>query len=63
MKIQSNNIVTIGIVKNPILRDRTKHVKLDQHFTKDCVRHGKTMLFSMNSQVADVLTKFAKCQV
>ena len=39
MKVLCDNIVDIAIAYNPVLHDKTKHVKVDKHFTKE--KRGK----------------------
>lgn len=35
MKFFCDNKSTISIARNPVHRDRTKHVEVDRHFIKD----------------------------
>lgn len=50
---------TIHIAHNPVLHERTKHIKVDVHFTRDKVLEGLIQLTYLpsKSQLADVLTK------
>lgn len=59
MNIWCDNIVAIGIVKNHVHHNRTKHAEIDCHFIKDKIESGLVELSytSTNHQVADLLTK------
>ncbi|KAL4346425.1 hypothetical protein GQ457_17G007970 [Hibiscus cannabinus] len=57
--LQSDNQSAIGIAKNPIHHDRTKHVEIDRHFILEKVNNGEVTLnyIPTREQLADVLTK------
>ena len=59
MEVFCDNMVTISTSKNPVHRDRTKHVELDCHFIKKKIEEGLLSLVYTPSdlQVVDVLTK------
>ncbi|KAL8107853.1 hypothetical protein AgCh_024310 [Apium graveolens] len=51
----------IHIAKNPIHHERTKHIEIDVHFTKDKVLEGLLQLnyVPTNAQLVDIFTKSA----
>ena len=59
MKLLYDNKVTISIAKNPVQHDKTKHVKIDQHFIKERLDNGSICIpyIPSSQQVANVLTK------
>lgn len=59
MKLYCDNKVALDISHNPVQYDRTKHIEIDRHFTKEIL---EAKIISMpfarsNEQLADVLTK------
>ena len=59
MRIFCDNQATISIAKNLIHHDKTKHVEIDRHFTKEKIDEGIITLSYMPPalQTADILTK------
>ena len=57
--LQCDNKAAISIAKNPVHRDRTKHVGIDRHFIKEKLEEGRVKLvyISSNHQIVDILTK------
>ena len=60
MKLLYDNKVTISIAKNPVQHDKTKHVKIDQHFIKERLDNGSICIpyIPSSQQVANVFTKW-----
>lgn len=59
LTLHCDNQSTIHIAKNPVFHERTKHIEIDCHFTRDKVMEGliKLSYLPTRSQLADVLTK------
>ena len=57
--LKCDNQSAIQLGKNPILHERTKHVELDYHFTRDKVMKGliELMYTPSQEQLADLFTK------
>jgi hypothetical protein len=49
----------ITLSKNPVLHDRSKHIKTKYHFIRECVDNGEVVLESVGTanQLMDILTK------
>jgi hypothetical protein len=54
-----DNQSCIKLSKNPILHDRSTHIKIRYHFIRDYVQRGAVELqyMSADEQVEDILTK------
>ena len=59
MKVYCDNRSTISVAHNPVLHDITKHVEVDEHFTKEKIDSGMICMpyVSTTEQIADILTK------
>ena len=57
--LHCDNQNSIHISKNPVQHERTKHIEIDVHFTRDKVLEGLIQLsyIPSQSQLADVCTK------
>ncbi|KAL9433463.1 hypothetical protein AB3S75_028316 [Citrus x aurantiifolia] len=59
IKIYCDNKAAISIAHNPVLHDRTKHIKVDKHFIKEKIESGVICVpyVPTAQQIADILTK------
>ena len=59
VELRVDNKSAIALAKNPVFHDRSKHIRIKQHFIRDCVEEGsiKTEFVATNDQLADILTK------
>ena len=57
--IKVDNQAAIALAKNPVLHDRSKHIDVKFHFTRECLERGDIELAHTGTaeQLADVLTK------
>jgi hypothetical protein len=58
-RIKMDNMSTIALSKNPVLHERSKHIKVHYHFIRECVEHGDVRLefVCMQDQLDDMFTK------
>jgi hypothetical protein len=54
-----DNKPAIALAKNPVLRDRSKHIDIKFHFLRDYVDEGQLVIefVETDRQLADILTK------
>ena len=59
MTLHCDNQSALNITHNLVLHDRTKHISIDYHFTREKVMEGLLQLTYLptTSQLADVFTK------
>jgi hypothetical protein len=57
--IRMDNTAAIALAKNPVLHDRSKHIDVKFHFTRECVERGDINLEHVGTgdELADILTK------
>jgi len=57
LKVDSKS--TLALAKNPVFHDRSKHIRIKYHFTRDCLEEGsiKANHIATTYQLADILTK------
>jgi len=55
---------TIGLARNPVCRQRCKHIDIKYHFIREIVNDGKVILeyCPTETMVADIMTKPATKQ-
>ncbi|GJU11046.1 putative ribonuclease H-like domain-containing protein [Tanacetum coccineum] len=58
-RIHIDNESTISVIKNPVAHSRTKHIKIQFHFIRDCYEKRLIEVIKIHtaSNVADLLTK------
>jgi hypothetical protein len=58
-RIRLDNQSAIALSKNPVLHDRSKHIKTEYHFIRECVELGEisVVFVGTQDQLADLLMK------
>jgi len=59
VELRVDNKSAIALAKNPVFHDRSKHIRVKQHFIRDCIEEGsiRTEYIPTADQLADILTK------
>jgi len=59
MVVNADNQGSIALVKNPVFHDRSKHIDIQYHYTRDLVKEKKIQLqyLPTSDMLADLLTK------
>ncbi|XP_074276256.1 uncharacterized protein LOC141600007 [Silene latifolia] len=59
MKVFSDSKSALDLARNPVFHERTKHIEIDCHFTRDAIIEGLITAahVSSTSQLADIFTK------
>ncbi len=59
MVVNADNQGSIALAKNPVFHDRSKHIDIQYHYTRDLVKQEKIQLSYVPTKdmLADVLTK------
>ncbi|PKU67864.1 Retrovirus-related Pol polyprotein from transposon TNT 1-94 [Dendrobium catenatum] len=54
-----DNVSTIALANNPVFHARTKHIEVDYHFIRDCIKgqHVTVHHIASHDQIADIFTK------
>ena len=57
LKVDSKS--ALALAKNPIFHEKSKHIRIKYHFTRDCLEDGsiKASHIATTDQLADILTK------
>ena len=59
MVVNANNQGSIALAKNPVFHDRSKHIDIQYHFTRDLIKNKRISLnyIPTKEMSADLLTK------
>ena len=54
-----DNKAAISLIKNPVLHDRSKHIKIKFHYIRECADRGliKIDFIQIEEQLGDIFTK------
>ena len=54
-----NNKATISLIKNPVLHDRSKHIKIRFHYIRECADWGLIKIYFIRTgeQLVDIFIK------
>ena len=57
LKVDSKS--ALAMAKNPIFHEKSKHIRIKYHFTRDCLEDGsiKASHIATTDQLVDILTK------
>ncbi|PKU73330.1 Retrovirus-related Pol polyprotein from transposon TNT 1-94 [Dendrobium catenatum] len=58
-KLYCDNISAIALANNPVFHARTKHIEVDCHFIRECIKNNSINVhhISTKDQIADLFTK------
>ena len=59
MVVNTDNQASIALAKNPVFHDRSKHIDIQHHYTRELVKQEKIQLnyVPTKDMIADALTK------
>jgi hypothetical protein len=59
VELRLDNKSAVALAKNPVFHDRSKHIKIKEHFIRGCIEEGsiRTEYIPTADQLADTLTK------
>ena len=59
VELKMDSKSALGLAKNPVFHDRSKHIRIKYHFIRDCLEEGsiKANHIATTDQLADILIK------
>ncbi|PKU81182.1 putative mitochondrial protein [Dendrobium catenatum] len=59
-----DNVSSIALANNPVFHARTKHIEIDFHFVRECIKNATLQVHHIHStdQIADLFTKALSLQ-